>query len=69
MFDSKIEFEQKLFKDWLNKKKFKSELLLRKSRDGSKPEDFHRKCDNKGNKITIIETTKGNIFGGYTELQ
>ena len=69
MFDSKIEFEQKLFRDWLNNKKFKSELLFRKSRDGSKPEDFHNKCDNKGNTITIIETTKGNKFGGYTELQ
>ena len=69
LFDSKIEFEQKLFRDWLNNKKFKSELLFRKSRDGSKPEDFHNKCDNKGNTITIIETTKGNKFGGYTELQ
>ena len=69
LFDSKIEFEQKLFKDWLNNRKFKSELLFRKSRDGSKPEDFHNKCDNKGNTITIIETTKGYIFGGYTELQ
>ena len=69
LFDSRIEFEQKLFKDWLNNRKFKSELLFRKSRDDSKPEDFHNKCDNKGNTITIIETTKGYIFGGYTELQ
>ena len=69
LFDSKIKFEHRLVKDWLNNRKFKSELLFRKSRDGSKPEDFHNKCDNKGNTITIIETTKGYIFGGYTELQ
>ena len=69
LFDSKIKFEQKLFKDWLNNRNFKSELLFRKSRDGSKTEIFHNKCDNKGNTITIIETTKWYIFGGYTELQ
>ena len=69
IFDSKIEFEQKLLKDWLDHRLFKSELLYRKSRDGSKPEDFHNKCDNKGITLTIIETTKGYKFGGYTELQ
>ena len=29
---------------------------------------FHNKCDNKGIIITFIETTKGYIFWGYTEL-
>ena len=69
LFDSKIKFDQKLFKNWFDNRNFKSELLFRKSRDGSKPEDFHNKCDNKGNTITIIETTNGYIFGGYTELE
>ena len=31
-------------------------------------DDFHRKCDNKGATVTIIETTKGRRFGGYTSL-
>ena len=53
---------------WLNNRKFETELLYRKSRDGSKPDDFHDKCDNKGITITFIETTKGYKFGGYTEL-
>ena len=53
---------------WLNNRKFVSELLYRKSRDGSTPDDFHNKCDNKGITITFIETTKGYMFGGYTEL-
>ena len=69
LFDSKIEFDQKLIKNWLNNRHFKTELLYRKSRDGFKPKDFHDRCDNKGITITLIETKKGNKFGGYTELQ
>ena len=57
-----------MVQSWLNNRKFKTELLYRKSRDGSAPNDFHNKCDNKGITITFIETTKGYIFGGYTEL-
>ena len=69
LFDSKIEFDEELIKTWLDNKNFKTELLYRKTIDGSLPNDFHRKCDNKGITITIIETMKGNKFGGYTELQ
>ena len=57
-----------MVKSWLNNREFKTELLFRKSRDGSTPNDFHNKCDNKGITITFIETTKGYKFGGYTEL-
>ena len=69
IFDSKIEFDQHLVKSWLNNRKFYAELLYRKTRDGSTPSDFHKRCDNKGITITFIETTKGYKFGGYTELQ
>ena len=69
IFDSKIEFDEELVKLWLNNRKFSSELLFRKTRDGSTPKDFHDKCDNKGITIIFIETTKGYKFGGYTELQ
>ena len=68
-FDSNIIFEEKLVKSWLNNKSFNPELLYRKTRDGSTPDDFHKRCDNKGITITFIETTKGYKFGGYTELQ
>ena len=68
-YDSKIEIDEELIKSWLNNKKFKAELLFRKTRDGSTPNDFHNKCDNKGITLTFIETTKGFKFGGYTELQ
>ena len=69
IFDSKIEFDEEMIKTWLNNRKFKSELLYRKTRDGSSPNDFHNRCDNKGITIIFIETTKGYKFGGYTELQ
>jgi hypothetical protein len=68
LFDSKIDFDEELIKSWLNNKNFKAELLYRKTRDGSTPKDFHNKCDNKGITLSIIETTKGYKFGGYTEL-
>ena len=69
LFDSNIIFQQNLIKGWLNNRKFVSELLFRKSKDGTNLKDFHDKCDNKGTTITFIETSKGYIFGGYTELQ
>ena len=69
LFNSKIDFDQSLVYSWLNNKNFTSELLFRKTRDGSTPEDFHNKCDNKGTTITFIETTNGYKFGGYTEIE
>ena len=58
LFDSNIQFDEYFVESWLNHRKFKTELLYRKSRDGSKPDDFHNKCDNQGITITFIETTK-----------
>ena len=43
------------------------ELLYRSSRDGIGGKHFHSKCNNKGRTITIIETDKGGILGGYTD--
>ena len=36
------------------------------SRDGFAASDFHNKCDNKGATLTLIQSTGGYIFGGYT---
>lgn len=44
----------------------KYRLIYRRSSDGSDPIDFHRKCDNIHNTLTIIKTDKNFIFGGYT---
>jgi hypothetical protein len=43
-------------------------LLYRGSRDGVQGSSFHSRCDGKPHTITIIETTKGYIFGGYTPI-
>ena len=42
------------------------ELIYRGTRDGSSSNDFHNKCDNKGESIILIKNDKDNIFGGYT---
>jgi hypothetical protein len=48
--------------------KHKWNLLYRGSRDGFTASDFHLKCDNQSNTLTLIETTKGFIFGGFTPI-
>ena len=67
IFNSKISFDEKLIKEWIGKK-FTAEFLFSVSKNGAEPSEFHRLCDNKGPTIIFIETAKGYIFGGYTEL-
>jgi hypothetical protein len=43
-------------------------LLYRGADDGFQSSDFHRKCDSHSNTITIILTTKGFIFDGFTPV-
>jgi hypothetical protein len=43
-------------------------LLYRGSRDGFTGSNFHGKCDGRSNTLTVIETTKGFIFGGFTPV-
>jgi hypothetical protein len=45
----------------------KLSLIYRASRDGFEGSSFHSKCDNKPNTLTIIKSTNGNVFGGFTE--
>jgi len=51
----------------LSKKMAKIPIYLA-SKDGDRSVDFHEKCDNKGPTVVIVETTTGNVFGGYTGL-
>jgi hypothetical protein len=44
----------------------KWQLLYRASDHGYEARDFHAKCDDKINTLTIIKTTDGYIFGGFT---
>jgi len=42
-------------------------LIYKASQDGFEAAKFHAKCDNKPNTLILINSTNGNIFGGYTE--
>jgi hypothetical protein len=37
--------------------------------DGWKAKDFHRRCDKRGWTLTIVETSKDFIFGGFTTAE
>ena len=51
----------------LKKKNITYKLLYRATKDGNNMQIFHNKCDNIMGTLTIIKTTKGMRFGGYTE--
>ena len=40
--------------------------LYKASRDGFEASKFHSKCDKSSGTLTIIKTSNGNIFGGFT---
>ena len=44
------------------------QLLFRMTRDGFMEMDFHKLCDNKGPTVTILKTSTGKRFGGYTSV-
>lgn len=50
-----------------HKNNLKFLLLWRGSRDGFGAMSFHARCDGKHKTITIIKTTTGYVFGGYTK--
>lgn len=43
-------------------------LIYRGSRDGFDSKDFHYECDGFTNTLTVIKSSNGNIFGGFTEF-
>ena len=63
----KNEEQYNLICDYIDKNKaFQFELLYKGTKDGDTYDIFHKKCDNQGPTISIIESTDGQIFGGYT---
>ena len=51
----------------LNKKIKKYTLLFRASNDGFSASNFHSKCDGKNNTVTLVKTSNGKRFGGFTD--
>ena len=63
------EEQYKTLKCWINpNKQMRFELLYSATRDGDNRKAFHDRCDNKSPTITIVQTQKNIIFGGYTEI-
>lgn len=59
----------KNLKNWISpNKKIKADLLFRLTKDGNLASDFHKKCDNKSQTLTLFNLVDGNIFGMYTPL-
>jgi hypothetical protein len=67
-----VKIDTMIMKDYPNiLKDFKRKhwtLLYRGSRDGFRASKFHEKCDKERNTLTLIETTKCFIFGGFTPI-
>jgi hypothetical protein len=55
-------------KEKINTNLIKFELIFKMSENGTKSDDFHKKCDNKGPTLILIKTTKNQTFGGFTPL-
>ena len=64
--------KQKLIINWIKEKtkqnSIKFHLIFKMSENGSKSEDFHKYCDNKGPTLILIKTNKNRTFGGFTPL-
>ncbi|ETO28055.1 hypothetical protein RFI_09075 [Reticulomyxa filosa] len=71
--ESKIlkEKEKAMLLKWMAKegRRKRWKLLFRASKDGFDSNSFHRKCDNKGATVVIIQSSMGNVFGGYSQKQ
>ncbi|XP_062522752.1 uncharacterized protein LOC134197438 [Corticium candelabrum] len=59
--------DKRVLLSWLSVK-MNWRLIYKASRDGFRAADFHRCCDNKGETISVIHTTGGYLFGGYTDV-
>lgn len=56
---------------WIQKTRFKGKswkLCYKASKDGFSCYTFHAKCDNVGPTIVVIQSTNGNIFGGFAGI-
>ena len=58
-----------LIMNFFDKKPIKFEKLYTATQHNGCAKVFHEKCDHKGPTLTIIESDKGFIFGGFTQKQ
>lgn len=65
----KNEEQIKMISDWIApNQKIIFTRIYRATKDGGIGYNFHKHCDNQGPTLTLIESTKGYIFGGYITI-
>jgi len=62
---SEIDFIKKLLSEI---SKVMGDVLYIATRDGDSSTNFHNACDDEGPTVTIVESTTGAVFGGYSDL-
>ena len=61
--------EVKRLLNWIDpNEKYRVKLLYDASLEENTNKDFHKYCDGKGATITLVESSKGKRFGGYTRI-
>jgi len=65
--DSKI---LEMLQQWVTEEGIATEYekIFTASKDGWNASDFHKHCDNVGPSLSIIQSTAGNVFGGFTKM-
>ena len=58
--------ETPLLTTWFGGKKFKLQVVYRATRDGFDAAKFHSLVDDQGPTLTVILSTNGFLFGGFT---
>jgi hypothetical protein len=51
---------------WMKPSPKKWKLIYRGTKDSFSSQSFHKNCDGIGETVTIVQSSNGNIFGGYT---
>lgn len=68
-FNSKVTNEHDYIRSLFPKPNIKAaNLLYRASESAFSVAEFHKRCDNVGDTLTILETEYGKVIGGYTPL-
>lgn len=45
-----------------------AKLIYQGSKHGWKVSDFHKNCDGKGPTLTVLKSSAGQVFGGFTSV-
>ena len=64
--DNELDFIESAIKSRINKNIKEIKKIYQATIDGAEPTDFHSKCDNISNTLTIVKSIGNKRFGGFT---